>query len=313
MSGEHPSVSVVMPLYNKADVLQETLASVLTQTFREFELVVVDDGSTDQGASLVEGAADPRVRLVRQANLGVSGARNRGIQEARGEWVALVDADDLWTATHLEELVAAVRNAPVIGAFTNFVNESSRLPSVAPQLPSQRVDDYFSFALANGGYSMFSSAVLIRRKELVGCGLFAVGEPAGEDIDMWCRLALRGSLQYVTSPSAIYRDTLDSSSLARVLKKAAPYPLFAWRLPSLISDGEVPSHLVASAQRYANFLFLEYARQLLDHGDHLRARQVLLRDCTFAWDSKRYLRRFLRTYPLGRWAYQLIQRERARL
>jgi glycosyltransferase involved in cell wall biosynthesis len=312
MDSRHPDVSVVIPLYNKADVLQATLVSVLEQTFREFEVIVVDDGSTDDGASLVESVADRRVRLIRQANQGESAARNRGILEARGKWIALIDADDLWASNHLEELVSAVEDPAFIGAFSNIVYESNSQPAIPLTFQSQRIDDYFSFALRTNGYPMSSSSVLLARRQLLEAGLFAVGIPVGPDIDMWCRLALHGSLRYVANTSATYRDTLDSSALARNLKREVPYPFFVRRLPELISGGAVPGHLVTSARRYANFLLLEYAGQLLDRVEHLRAREVLIRECTFLWDVERYLKRLVRTWPLGRWGRRLSQQLRVK-
>jgi len=244
---QRPRVSIVIPLYDKADVLGDTLTCILSQTVQDFEAIVVDDGSTDEGGALVETARDPRFRLLRQANLGVSAARNRGILEAQAEWVALLDADDLWLSTHLADLVSAVQDAGVIGAFTNYIFESRGLPAVENGVPSQRVDDYFSFALANGGYPMHTSSVLFRREQLIDCGLFAVGKSMGEDIDMWCRLAFHGSFQYVARPSATYRDALDSSAVARNLRREAPFPVFAQRLPDMISGGDrlvVPSATV---------------------------------------------------------------------
>src|SRR6516165_6392330 len=308
---EHPRVSVVIPLYNKADVLKDTLAAVLRQTVQAFEVIIVDDGSTDGGGALVEAVQDPRFRLLRQANLGVSAARNRGILEAQAEWVALLDADDIWLSTHLADLVSAVEDAGVVGASTNYIFERSGLPAVSYAVPSQRVDDYFSFALANGGYPVHPSSVLFRREQLIDCGLFEVGKSMGEDLDMWCRLAFHGSFQYLARPSATYRNALDSGAVARHFKKAAPFPVFAQRLPKMISDGEVPEHLVTSARRYANFLLLEHARALLDCGEHRRAREVLLHECTLAWDPKRYLRRLLRTSLLGQWVFQLARQMHA--
>lgn len=193
-------LSVVIPLYNNSTVIGETLASALSQTVQEFELIVVDDGSTDGGASLVEAVRDVRVRLIRQPNLGVSAARNRGVLEARGEWIAFLDADDLWATAHLENLALAVRHTGVIGAFINLIYESLRRPLISGKVRSQRVDDYFSFALANGGYPMSSSSVLLRRDRLVDAGLFAIGEGMGEDIDMWCRFALLGRNSICRAP-----------------------------------------------------------------------------------------------------------------
>jgi glycosyltransferase involved in cell wall biosynthesis len=301
------NVSVVMPLYNKANVLPATLARVLRQSYRAFELIVVDDGSSDGGSAVVASQADARIRLIRQVNQGVAAARNCGVREARGKWIAFIDADDLWAPDHLEMLVSAVEEPGVVGAFSNIIMESTGHPAVPLAVPSQRVDDYFAFTLAANGYAISSSSVLIDRQVLIESGLFAVGTPVGEDIDMWCRVALRGAFRYVANPSATYRDTLESSALARNLKRQAPYPPWVKRLHKLVSNGEIPDRLTASARRYANFLLLEYARQLIDRGDYQAARQVLLQECTFSSDPVRYAKRFLRTWPFGRWGYQLVR------
>jgi len=112
-------VSVIVPLYNKAPYVRRALDSVAAQTFGDFELIVVDDGSTDEGASVVESFGDGRVRLIRQENTGPGAARNRGINEARGEVLAFLDADDEWLPTYLEEGLRALDAAgPSVAAAT---------------------------------------------------------------------------------------------------------------------------------------------------------------------------------------------------
>ena len=111
LQGENELVSVVIPAYNAGATIAETLASALGQTYRDLEIIAVDDGSTDDTAAVVAGAAanDPRIRLLRQANSGVAAARNYGIAEARANLIAILDADDLWHPTKVAKQVAAIR------------------------------------------------------------------------------------------------------------------------------------------------------------------------------------------------------------
>lgn len=294
-----PVVSVVVPLYNKAHSILKTLSSVANQDRTEFELIVVDDGSTDGSAELVEEAGIPDLRLIRQANAGVSAARNRGIAAAQGKWIAFLDGDDLWSSDHLEGLLQPAEGTAAIAVISNLRLESrAGKPLINPAVSPQLVNDYFSFALSNGNYPASSSSIMVRRDELIEAGLFPEGITTGEDIDMWCRLACRGPFFYNARISATYTD--DCSSGYRPTA-----PLFAQSLPELMRSGTVPATLVESAKRYANFLMLEYARQLLDHGQYNEARAVLLNDCVAGYDARRFLKRLTRTFPLGRMLFRL--------
>ena len=105
-------ISVVIPLFNKADSIQATLQSVCSQTFTDFEVIVVDDGSTDDGGIVVEQYPDDRIRVFHKNNSGVSSARNRGIQESLGQYIALLDADDQWDKHYLQEQVRMIQDFP---------------------------------------------------------------------------------------------------------------------------------------------------------------------------------------------------------
>ena len=107
MSGETPLVSVIVPVYNGERFIAEAIQSALLQTYRNIEVLVIDDGSTDKTAAVLQAQAalDSRVRIIRQANGGVARARNRGLAEARGEFVAPLDADDLWDPSKIERQV----------------------------------------------------------------------------------------------------------------------------------------------------------------------------------------------------------------
>ena len=104
--------SVVIPLYNKANYIQSCLESVLKQTHKEFEVILVNDGSTDGSEAVVERFQDSRIRLVHQENKGASAARNKGVSLAKHEWIALIDADDYWYPNHLEELQNTIEQFP---------------------------------------------------------------------------------------------------------------------------------------------------------------------------------------------------------
>ena len=299
-------LSVVIPLYNKAQTIGATLSSVLTQSIKDFEVVIIDDGSTDRSARIVRDTTDPRVRLIQQDNAGPSAARNRGIAVARGLWIALVDADDLWFQDHLETLIEAAQNSDVVLAFSNLRLESREgKPLIHPAVGPQLVQDYFRFALAHGGYPVSASSVLIRRDHLAS-EPFTEGISSGEDIDVWCRLACRGSFFYTARPTAIYRDLPQPHCPASDRGRTPVFPQFVEHLPAMISGGAVPPRSIASARRYANFLLLEYARQLIDCDENRAARSVLLKRCRASLDPQRYFKRLLRTCSVGRALYQAM-------
>src|SRR6185437_6731275 len=305
MTRQKPLVSVVIPLYNKAGFILQALSSVASQTDASFEIVVVDDGSTDGSVEVVKRADLSSLRLIEQDNAGVSAARNRGIVAAEGTSIALLDADDLWSHDHLAGLLHAVEGTRAIAAFSNLRLQSREgRPFIDPKLSAQIVDDYFSFALSNGGYPVSASSVMARKDELLAAGLFPNGVSAGEDIDTWCRLAFRGSFVYNARLSATYND-VGSPTLGG--RGKAMRPLFAERLSGLIRDGGVPPALAESSRRYANFLLLEYARQLLDLGFYVEARAVLLHDCRLGYDARRFLRRLARTSRVGRTMFRLVR------
>src|SRR5690606_18820867 len=121
--------SIVIPLYNKEQSVTNTLQSVLNQTFTEFEVVIVNDGSTDNSVEKVEAFNDPRIRLIHQANAGVSAARNKGIKEANYEWIAFLDADDLWMEDHLQVLNQMIQEYPEYKVFcTSYIRSNQMLP-----------------------------------------------------------------------------------------------------------------------------------------------------------------------------------------
>jgi hypothetical protein len=187
----------------------------------------------------VKIARVPGLRLIEQANAGASAARNSGIAAAEGKWIALLDADDCWSRDHLAGLLKAVEGSDVIAGFSNIRLQSrAGEPLVDPDVPAQKINDYFSFALSSGGYPISSSSIMALRDQLLAAGCFAEGIPASEDIDMWCRLACRGPFAYTARLSSTYNN---EGSPTRSAVGTVVFPIFAQRFPELVSDGRVPA------------------------------------------------------------------------
>lgn len=204
-------ISVVIPLFNKKDRIAHTIRSVLNQTFREFEVVVVDDGSTDGSVDVVQNIDDNRIRIVRQRNAGVSAARNRGIAEARFGLIALLDADDEWMLGYLETQYNLYRKYPDCSAFVcnyEFRNAAGRVaPTILRKLPFTGedgvLDNYFEVA-SNSHPPITSISVMIRKSVIEGVGGFPVGICSGEDLLTWARLAVIGKIAFSKKVGAVY-------------------------------------------------------------------------------------------------------------
>jgi len=203
-------ISIVIPLYNKAALVRRTLDSVFAQTYQDFEIVIVDDGSTDGSAHVVASIADARIRLISQQNAGVSAARNRGIREARGEYIALLDADDEWKPDYLASQMALAEKYPECDIFATryiFRDEFNRCShSTINDIPDKQdfiLDNYFHIA-SHSDAPLWTSAVIATKKAFMDIGGFPIGITSGEDLLTWARLACRYKIAYSNQPMAIY-------------------------------------------------------------------------------------------------------------
>lgn len=214
-------ISVVIPLYNGGGTVERTLRSVLAQTFTDYEIVVVDDGSTDDGPDKVLAMGIPNLRLVRQANAGVSAARNRGIAEARGEFVALLDSDDEWHPEYLQTQFEMTRKYPECDVFaTQFeyhMPNGDRFPAEVHKVAFAEEDgvmsNYFEVASCSQP-PVWTCAVMARKGAFESVGGFPVGIKSGEDLLTWARLALRYRIAYSKRVLAYYnRPAIMTSNL----------------------------------------------------------------------------------------------------
>ena len=204
-------ISVVIPLYNKENLIANTLQTVFDQTFRDFEIVIVNDGSTDGSADVVRGIDDPRIRLIEQPNGGVSAARNRGIAESRGEYIAFLDADDEWKPDYLATQYALAEKYPQCSVFAvNYEfrdTQGKTTPTIICKLPFNEEDgvltNYFEVASCSHP-PLWTSAVMVRKNAIESIGGFPVGIKSGEDLITWARLAVKYDIAYMRKSLAVF-------------------------------------------------------------------------------------------------------------
>lgn len=208
-----PKVSIIIPAYNAVAYLPETLESVFKQTFTDFEVLIIDDGSSDGTVEWASQIADSRVKLISQTNQGSSVARNTGITAAQGEYIALLDADDIWEQTKLEKQVRFLEENPSVGlvdTWTVLVDQQNK--STGKVIVSHAEKDAWKQLVQFKTVCCCDSTPLIRRSCFETVGLFNPDLPFLEDLDMWIRLASSYEFGVVKEPLVRYRQHPGSKS-----------------------------------------------------------------------------------------------------
>ncbi|MDY0103770.1 MAG: glycosyltransferase family 2 protein [Lentimicrobium sp.] len=217
MEAKHIYFSIVIPLFNKGKSISSTINSVLNQTYSDFELILVNDGSTDNSVNIVESCDDKRIRLIHQENKGVSAARNRGIQEAKNEWIAFLDADDQWDNTYLEkmqQLIIDFPQASFLGCqFAQKERDNVRLVNGVHQVRGY-IENYFQFAII--APLVHSSAVIVKKSCFDVVGIFNSKFSRGEDLDMWNRLAKNFTLAFEPTLLSYYIQDSDNRACKNI-------------------------------------------------------------------------------------------------
>ena len=279
--------SVVVPLYNKAPYIESALQSVLEQTMQDFEIIVVDDGSIDDGAELVSAMGDSRIRLVRQANGGVSRARNAGIEMARGEWVAFLDADDWLHPDYFASLIEAQQQHPdadVVSTLFMTIDHTDhdvwppqwRLP-VHP-FPVERIVDLPVRWMQSP--TLHTSAVAVRTSRLAAMQpCFAPGESVGEDIDLWLRLGEVSPIVLVQVPLVAYRSSVQNSLSGAIPRLVVPAFMHRMRDRGLGRSGAMTSADRRSLLKLVSHMEVTLAREALAGGSRAKAVKMLFGNC----------------------------------
>jgi glycosyltransferase involved in cell wall biosynthesis len=201
-----PKVSVIIPTHNRAELLRGAIQSVLDQTYRDFEIIVVDDASTDHTPEVVRNFADERIRYVRNAtNRGEGGARNVGLERARGEFIALLDDDDEWLPEKLELQVKVLESSTLqVGAVYTAVSTVDTVTGKSWESAfAARRGNVVEALLANNWIT--PSSMLLRKECFQKAGRFEEGMRFGADYDMWLRVARHFHFECIDKPLVRYR------------------------------------------------------------------------------------------------------------
>ena len=223
-----PRFSVVVAVYNKESYIRATLESVLKQTFGDLELVVYNDGSTDSSKSIINSINDNRIRYYEGPNKGAGAARNTALSKAKGELIALLDADDIWRPDHLEVLDKAIRRYPdqrVFATDSILLQDQfqyGRTYSGGPYRETTVVD-FFQASLVD---SIINSSTLVVYPEVLEkVGIYDPGIKSGQDTDLWIRIGLEYRVVFI--PRVTVHIVRDWSSLSRSTKSLDDKPNFA--------------------------------------------------------------------------------------
>lgn len=217
-------VSVVIPVYNGEAFLAEAVQSVLEQTHREFELVAVDDGSTDGSAAILDAfaAKDPRVRVIRQANAGGAGARNRALAEAKADWVISLDHDDAMLRHRIERQLAFIAAHPDVRVFASrayYINKSGRVIGNTKLEPLTTPAQLERFVAGGGVIGLNHSSIALHRPTVLAVGGYRPAFEGAEDIDLWNRVLDAGHLvlqqEDILTRYRIHGDSIMASQARR--------------------------------------------------------------------------------------------------
>ena len=205
-----PFFSVVIPLYNKAAYIEDTLKSVVNQTFKDFEVIIVNDGSTDNSLEIARSFNDERIRIIDQENRGASITRNKGIEKSQSSYIALLDADDIWYENHLEELKKLIEKFPNAGLFcTNYeIDYSGKFVKPASfnfeyESKCKIIEDFFDANIIN--FIPSSSSTAFKKSFFQNVGAYDINLTTAQDLDLWIKMALKHKVAFNPKITMMYK------------------------------------------------------------------------------------------------------------
>lgn len=283
-----PKVTVVIPAYNAMTYLPETLDSVLKQTLTDIEVLIINDGSTDHIVSWASEITDSRVHLIFQRNQGLPGARNTGIIHAQGEYVAFLDADDLWEPTKLEKQAHCLDSKPEVGlvyTWTLLVDQQGKSTGV---VTAAHIEGNVWEKLLLGDVVGSGSSAMIRRSCFETVGLFDTELTSIEDCDMWVRIAAHYSLAVIKEVLVYYRQ--HSRNMSRDYNKMMQNS----RLKIEKKFQNVPFELLYLRPRAYGHAFLWLAWKIMFDGGESEKASFFSQQAILHYPQMRYSAKYLR-------------------
>ena len=232
-------ISVIVPLYNKEDLIAISIGSVLKQSYKDYEIIVVNDGSTDKSIDMVKAFNDERIRIINQKNAGVAAARNKGIEEAKGKFIAFLDADDEWKEDYLVTQMELAEKYPQCDVFaTNYEfcdangkKTKTIIRGIQFQEESGVLNNYFEVA-SKSHPPICSISIMVRTNAVLSIGGFPIGIKSGEDLLTWARLAVKYKIAYSKKACSIY-NIPNTSSFAKPSRKPQQPDIIGMELKQL--------------------------------------------------------------------------------
>jgi len=284
------SFSVVIPLYNKEKSIANTIKSVLNQTYRNFELIIVNDGSTDSSLNVVQSINDDRIKIIDKENGGVSSTRNHGIKEAKYDWIAFLDGDDEWLPNFLSEMNLLITRYPDCNIFAaNYYISSGRAKFTASENSDvvPIFDNYFELAMHLP--IITSSSVVIRKGSFDEVSGFNTKYTHGEDLDLWARLYKKYKQIILSRKELVIYNHSAENRASNVIPKAKKH--FAYYIDLTQADSKAEReyylHQIASLawmyMKYPGFKELYYVFHKYRHVAIL----IVFRIAKNLYDSKK--------------------------
>lgn len=223
-----PFFSIVIPLFNKQQYIERTLKSVLSQTYQNFEIIIVNDGSSDGGNLIAESYTSDTVTVINQKNCGVSSARNRGIKAAKYDFICLIDADDAWVPNFLQEIANLIHDFPNHHIFSlrhEIIDDDGSLIYPKVKLPAdfRGVIKNFTRRFTKSNGLINASSVCLRKQFFLELGGFPEGQNQGEDIYLWLLYDLNTDIVFYNWVGSCYFRNTNNRSTDRLTPEGLPF------------------------------------------------------------------------------------------